>query len=60
MIYVHTDLFYPVFPIVRAVIPPPGAGYPTVPHHEEWHHLSDDLAWKIETSKLSTKLRDGA
>jgi hypothetical protein len=55
----HTDLLYPVFSIVRAVIPPPGTRYSTVPHHEEWHHLGDNLAWKIEkTSKFTTEVQD--
>jgi hypothetical protein len=40
----RADLLYPVFPVVCAVISPPGTRYSTVPHHKEWHHLCDDLA----------------
>jgi len=47
----RTGLLYPVFPVVRTVIPPPSTRNSTVPHHKEWHHLGDDLAF--ESKKVS-------
>ena len=53
----RTDLLYPVFPVVCAVISPPGTRYSTVPHHKEWHHLGDNLTCtSLDMSKFTARL----